>query len=180
MAKIQPGTYEARVSDYGIGTTNDGNAQVMVLLAYKDQTGENHEVTWFGTLKEGKGREITLKALLTMGFAGDDVAALAEGIHSNLLDAVTPVSIVLEEHTYNDKKSIRVQWINSLGGKMMEKRIEKSQAKLLLGALNLKGDLAMLRSQQPKAPQKKTAGSHPFAPNSDIDTGFDPGSDFGL
>jgi hypothetical protein len=180
MAKIQPGTYEARVSDYGIGTVKDGAPQVMVLLNYKDQDGDSHDVTWFGSLKEGKAQEITLKALLTMGFAGDDVAALADGIHSNLLDAVTPVSIVIEEHEYQGKKSMRVQWINSMGGKTMEKRIEKSQAKILMGALNLKGQLAMLREQQPKAPQKKSGGSHPFAPGSDVDTGFDPGSDFGL
>lgn len=174
---IQPGIFEAKISNYAITTTQGGDPQVAILFDYNDHEGTPHEITWFGTLKEGKGQEITLKTLLYCGFAGTDPAELASGVESNLLDTVTPVKITIEENNYNGKTSMRVQWVNRIGGNMAGK-LSASEAKVKMGALNLKAQLEMIRQStgiaKPAAKaQAKVAATREPGEDDDIDfTGF--------
>ena len=172
MAKMKPGVYEARISNYAIGTTQAGDPQVLILLNYNDEENAPHEVTWFGSLKEGKAQEITLRTLLDCGFSGSDPVDLADGTDSHLLDVITPVRITIEEHEYQGKKSLRVQWINRMGGRALEKKITKSEARIKLGALNLKGALAQARQEMGVKAQKSGPGVPSAAPGWDSDIGF--------
>lgn len=64
---INPGKYTAKIKDYGIGSTKAGEPKAMILFTFKDQNGAEKELTWSGSLKEGRAREITIDALLTCG-----------------------------------------------------------------------------------------------------------------
>ena len=59
------------------------------------------KMTWFGTLKVGKGREITLKAICTAGL-DSHIGSLQDGIP---VDGITgkDVSLVIETEEYNGK-----------------------------------------------------------------------------
>lgn len=146
--EMKPGKYEATISDYGIGATKSGDPQVMILFNYKDAEGKDHEITWYGSLKE-KALKITLKSLLTCGFKGNDVSALAEGCMGNALDVNTPVQIdiQLEPSMDGTKSFLRVKWINPLGGAAFRSKFSKGEAVTKLGALNIKGELAALRQE---------------------------------
>lgn len=170
--KITAGIFEARISNYGITVTKEGHPQVAILFDYNDHDGTPHEVTWFGTLKEGKGQEFTLKSLLYCGFSGSDPADLADGANTGLLDTMTPVKITIEEQEYNGKRQMKVAWINRIGGAI--KSITKSEAKLKMGALNLKGALAAARQETGIKAEQRTN-----VPKQAVGQSFpEPGSDF--
>lgn len=179
MSQIKPGIYQATISNYGIGVTQNGNPQVMILFNFQDHENAPREMTWYGSLKEGKAQEYTLKTLLYCGFSGSDPAEIADGIESGLLDHITPVKITVEEHEYEGKKSMRVSWVNKIGSKAMEKRITKSEAKLKLGTLNLKGTLAAVRQEtgikaEPRPAKAAVGQNNPPQPEPGWDD-FDPG-----
>lgn len=159
----QPGIYKAKISNYGITNTKAGDPQIAVLFDFENQEKVPCEMTWFGTLKEGKGRDITLKALLTMGMRGNDIEALAGGLDSNTLNPENPVNITIdEEPDQAGKYHMRVKWINSVGGAAFRDKLTKDEAKVKLGALNLKGAMALIRAETGiKDEPKKAAPSRP-------------------
>src|SRR5690606_25930509 len=134
MKKLVPGKYEAKPKQWGLGTTSKGNPQVIVLFGIDDQDGDHHEMTWFGTLKEGRGQEITLDSLLFMGFKGNDLTTLADGVEGGALDMDTPVSITIAEET-NEKGQtfMKVQWVNRVGGAAFKDALSKKEAQVKLG-----------------------------------------------
>jgi hypothetical protein len=171
---IQPGIYQAKIVDYGIGHTKAGDPQVMILFEFNGAEGQRHEMTWLGTLKEGKGQEITLKALLTCGMRGNDIDALADGVVSNILDVNSPVNITLQlEPNQEGKQVLRVKWINAVGGKVFRDKLSRNEAKIKMGALNLKGAMAAVRAETgiKDAPRQQAVGQS-FSPDDQDDIGF--------
>lgn len=169
---IQPGKYEARIVNYEITQTKQGDPQVQVLFEYHPG-GERHEIVWYGNLTHEVGRKIALKALLAMGFNRKNIADLAEGYQSGALDADTPVEIEVERR---DKKNgpgtfLAVKWVNRLGGGKFANALPKQEAKAKLASLNLDGELAALRAETGSnvQPIKKAVGqSHD--PNFDAES----------
>lgn len=111
MDNIPDGRHLAKVIDYGLGKTATGKDQAWAKFKLD---GDGAEIYWYGTLSEGRGREITIDALLTMGFAGNDLTALEDGSGTNALDEKKSVIIVVEQDTYNGKTKPKVKWINSV------------------------------------------------------------------
>lgn len=161
---IQPGKYEAKIVNYDITENKKGEPQVAILFEFHDRDGSRREYTWYGGLTHEKGREITLKALLTCGFTGKNVADLSGGIQGGQahLDIATPVEIDIQDRTYEGKTFTEIKWINRLGGGKWIKPMEKDKVRGRLAALNLDGELAALRAKegQPAKPQlvQKAAG----------------------
>lgn len=175
MGKIVPGIYEAKIVNYGIGQTKAGDPQAMILFEYQDLDQTRHEITWYGTFKEGKGQEITLKALLTCGFTGNDPSILAEGVPSNALDVNRIVKITIDEdvNQFNGQKYMRVLWINDRTREL--KSMERSAAKVKLGTMNLAGQLAMIRAQNPAPKVAQSNGPAGLRePGEDDDFNFGP------
>lgn len=185
MTQIEAGNYQAKIVDYGIGATKSGDPQVMVLFEFSDAEGQRHELTWFGTLKEGKGQEITLKALLTCGMVGNEVENLAEGVLSNVLDVDTPVQIVVEREAGRDQSGSptaqtypRIKWINRLGGTAFANKLTKHDAKFKMSALNLKAAVMDMRQKTgvkdaPRVAQPaQTHKSNPDFMDANEDIGF--------
>lgn len=113
MDNIPDGRHMAKVIDYGLSETKAGDPQVRVRFKLD---GDGSEITWFGSLKEGKAQEITVDALLVMGFTGSDLTALEGGSGSKVLNEEKSVSIVVEAETYNGKTTSKVKWVNSIDG----------------------------------------------------------------
>jgi hypothetical protein len=110
---VVPGTYLGKVKNYGITTTQAGEPQVAIQFGLTTPEGQK-TLTWHGTLKEGKGREITLGALLNCGFRGDDISALADGVDGGALDTDREVDLVVEDNTPPGKTEVysKVRWVN--------------------------------------------------------------------
>lgn len=185
MSNVQPGTYRARVVNYTLSTTKTGNPQVEVLFEFSQGEGvhaSHHQIRWWGQLTE-KAIPYTLKNLITMGYRGttnDDFARLAEGVEGGMIDLGLEVDLVMElEPNDQGKAFLKVKWINAPGGGF-KAGMTKDQAKVKLGAMNIAGQLAMIRQEigAPKPSSKPVnrapAPSEPEGMNDDFDYSFGP------
>ncbi len=145
---VKPGKYLAKVIDYGIGETKAGLPQVLVMFEFKDSDGVQQQMVWYGTLKEGKGRDITIDSLLVCGFRGNDIEVLAEGIGNGALDTEKEVQLTIgEEPDQNGKMRTRIQWVNAPGGSAFREKLSKQEtvSKFQGLNLNLKADVMARR-----------------------------------
>ena len=144
--KIPAGRHSAKVIDYGLGETKNGDPQVKIRFKLD---GDGSEITWFGSLKEGRAREITIDALLVCGMVGDDLNDLSGGAGSGILNEKKSVSIVVEDEEYNGKTTTKVKWINDIDGGGRSLAPDK---KPLLKSM--KGDILARRAQRGKVDSK--------------------------
>lgn len=141
MDKIPEGRHLAKVIDYGLGETKGGEPQVLVQFKLE---GDGSEITWFGSLKEGRASEITIDALLVMGFSGGDLLTLEGGAGSGVLDEKKSVSITVEAEEYQGKTQHKVRWVNPAdGGGTKRKLTDDKKAKLK----SFKGLIAQRRAE---------------------------------
>jgi hypothetical protein len=144
---MKDGRYSAVVKDYGISETQAGDPQVFI--AFDVAHGEGTEtLTWFGSLKEGKAQEITLKGLLAAGFTGKDVSELADGPDGGALPLGIEVSLVIENEEYEGKTRTRIRWVNKPGSGGVQ-RADATTAKAKLAKLGLAGKIAQVKAQNP-------------------------------
>lgn len=167
MAKILPGKYLAKVIDHELQEKEGGAPSVGVRFELVEP--EKRTITWYGSLKEkqpGKtmgAREITVQALILLGFTGKDGSELSrfQGEGKDLkpmaLDTETEFELVVEEQEYMGKKTTRVQYIN-MPGRDGFKRMDQEKAKVVVGGLNLAGDFAEARKNAPARPVPKAQG----------------------
>lgn len=112
---LKAGTYNAKIEKYGIGTTKAGMAQVVVTFGVELPDGEGvQSLQWFGSLKEGRAREITFEALKELGFAGGPLTKLINESHA-ALDKAKTIEVTVEPNTYNGKTTMRIGWIGKRG-----------------------------------------------------------------
>ena len=105
---LSNGVYRAKAIQGALGETKAGKEQVAVEFEILDEGFHGQRITWFGYFSE-KTMDVTLRALRTMGWQGDDLSDLT-GITNN------EVSLVVEQEEYEGKWTAKVRWVNSLGG----------------------------------------------------------------
>jgi len=152
---VKDGTYRAKVIDYGVGETQGGSAQLIIMFEFEAE-GAKHRRMWFGSLKEGQegkksAREVTAAALAVCGFRLDgDLGAFADGPASGQLDLNKEVDIVLGTETYNGKTNQKIKWVNEIGGGAFRERLSKGEATQKLQGISLKGELMALGKTKAK------------------------------
>lgn len=145
---LSEGRYMARAVDGALGTSTNGNDQVTVELRTFDEKGEGESVLWYGYFTD-RAIGMTLKALRTMGWTGDDLSDL-----STL--GSKDVEIVLEEEIDNRGNArLRVKWINEPGAGRL-KRAEPDVAKTI-AARHLGAVVAHRQAMGMPAPQRAAA-----------------------
>lgn len=144
---VSPGKYTAKIKDYGLGTTQNGDPKAMILFTFKDQNGQDRELTWTGSLKEGRAREITIDALLVCGLKGDELSTLASGVEGSALSADQEVQIDVMTEEYEGKAYSKIKWVNRLGGAAFREKMNHGMAVQKMAGLNLKADVAARRKE---------------------------------
>jgi len=147
---IQPDTYRARAIAAALGSSSQGNAQVGVEFQILDggragdETAIGRSITWYGSFSE-KAREHTFKALRVCGWQGDDVDDLTT-IDSNEVQIV-----VAEDQDLEGNPTIRVRWINPIGGGgiAMKNRMDETSARAF--AAEMRGYAIQSRGAAPPA-----------------------------
>lgn len=176
--KPLPGYYMARISNYGIKKTRAGDPAPTIVFEVSVD-GASHRVFWQGTLKDGPGRDITMKALSVCGFT--NVRAfpyLADGVASGLLDTKKEVQITIEhEKAIDDPEKVypRVKWINDAGGGKFKDAISTQDAIVLMQGMGLEGDFLRIAqengfkvSNEPVRPKKREDNPFDEISNADI------------
>lgn len=125
---MENGTYKAKPLGAVLGETGTGKEQVGIefeVVLGEDETGvQVGRITYYGTFTD-RAMEITLKALRTSGWKGDDLADL-----SSVGGPDAPeVSLVIENEEYKGKWSSKVKWVNAPGGLAMKNPITGDKAK---------------------------------------------------
>ncbi len=139
------GTFVANVADFGVSETKAGLPQISVTFDVNAENGTSR-YSWFGSLKAGKAREITIKALVTLGFTGKNLADLADPAKEAIAIG-TEVEVVLAEETYDGTTRTKIQWINKVGGGGGIAKLDADTAKAKLAALGDIGGELMLAQQ---------------------------------
>jgi hypothetical protein len=148
---IEPGTYTAKIVDYEIEFSSQGNPQVVLLFQVE---GTTDRIRWYGHLTE-KAKNRTYDTLELCGFRGTSLDDFCGGVASRIIhpiDMKTPFSIVVENEQYQGKTYTKVKWINRIGGSAHLGKADFNKIKAKLAELNVKADL-MQRKQ--KAPAEK-------------------------
>lgn len=148
---IQPGTYTAKIVDYGVKLTEKGQPNVTVKFSFN----ETNTLIWSGGFYNERATEITLKALGVCGLATTDIAQLADGPASGMLDTDKEVEIAIDHEEYNGRTYAKIKWINEVGGGGIKNRLTKGEAAQAFVGLNLQADIARLgiiKERKPAAP----------------------------
>jgi len=129
---ITEGKHRAKAKEWALGETGTNKEQIGICFDLLDLPGE--EITYYGFFTE-KGLPITVKAMRACGWQGADLTDLT-GLDSN------EVTLVIEEEEYppgSDEFAMKVKWVNSGGGLVMNKTLDeggvKSFAARMLGAI---------------------------------------------
>lgn len=146
---LEIGKHPARAVGGALGTADTGTDQVAVEFEFVDGANKGQRIAWYGYFTE-KAEERTIKSLRIAGFQGDDLSDL-----SSLGRADTPVvQLVLEESEYNGNVSVKVAWVNALGGVGLKKPMDEDQAKSF--AERMKGRLAAIEGRKAAPQQRRT------------------------
>lgn len=96
--------------------------------------------SWYGTLKQGKGRDFTMGVILT---AGLDTAACLLGPDKTTLEVVDAreVELVIETETYEGKNRQKIKYVNEIGGSSFRQLLSKGEAVEVMEGIDLKGEL---------------------------------------
>lgn len=151
---IEIGRFNASAKDYGISETQGGKPQVFIQFRVEFPSGPE-EMTWYGSLNEGTARDITLKALLAVGFVGNDLGKLLDGVDGGAIPVGAQASVVTGENVYNGKTTIKINWVNAIGGGQAQ-HVDKGAGLAQLAKMNLSGDMARLRAMQPAVTPKQS------------------------
>lgn len=168
METIKPGTYEAKVVDYGVAKTKKGDPMVMVRFAvYPSETSVSQNITWYGTFSSPKAQEITSEALAICGMKTKNFAELANGAGSGVLDEKKVVSLTIVQEEWEGKTRTKVKYINQPGGSGFRDKMSKADAAQLFNGLNLAGVAAAAQKKHTKevvnhAPKFDTDEPIPF------------------
>lgn len=139
-----PGTYTARIVNYGVKKTKSGDPAPTIAFEVELADKSKHRVFWQGSFNGG-GREITAKALLVCGLKdvrAFTAGAMARGVDTKLLDTTKDVNIVVIHETSQDgaNRYAKVQWINEAGGGRFKNAIEQAEAGMLFQGMGLEAD----------------------------------------
>jgi hypothetical protein len=148
---MQPGTYTARAVNAVLARTSKGNPQVAVEFMLLDEHVHGQRITWFGFFTD-RTYERTIQSLRHCGWEGDDLSELGSvGSTDCRLD------IGYEE--YDGKQQLRVRWVNSLSGVVVQSPMTTDEAKLF--AAEMRNRVRAVDISQPKKrqPQKAHDGS---------------------
>jgi len=143
MSKIEPGTYEAKITDYGLV---EGKNSLQVKVTFGIKNGPAY--SWYGQLGSEKSQEITTKNLVVMGATASNIQDVEKGLKSGVLNTEKVFEIVIADRVYNGKTYTEIKYINDPSAP----RAAAQAFKQGTGALAvLKGQAAAIIAANPKA-----------------------------
>lgn len=166
MLPLIKATYLARACACFFGVTSNGNQQVGVTFTIVDNADHGGQtITWVGFFTE-KTTARTIESLQHMGWAGDDLSELEN------LDAVgcerllpNPVELVCAPETYEGDTTLRVSWVNRMGGGRFAFKDKLEGRELKTFAAQMKASIRAAKG----ARNGSKPDPHPNAPSSSTD-----------
>jgi hypothetical protein len=141
---IGPGRHRARAlpGSVDFGYSSAGNEQIAVTFQLVDEPHAGQTITWFSSFASDKATAITLRALRTCGWLGDNLADL-EGIDASEVD------LVCEEEEYEGERRLRVRWVNPPGGARLAQPMSEGERRAF--AERMRGTVLAMDAKEGKA-----------------------------
>lgn len=123
---------KAKLLDYGVKQSKTNNLMVVGLFGYPQEDGTNKVYTWYGSLKEGQAKNITMARLQKMGFPKDgSLLQLNKGISGGALNHLQEYELVIEKQ--KDPQGIERERVvnvrlpgDKMDGAMSDEDLEKA------------------------------------------------------
>lgn len=149
---LKPGKYVARIVDYYVQMSKNEVPFPRIEFEVDLPDGITETVSWNGSFKEGKAREIAMETILICGFSGQNLTDFAKGPSSNLIPADHEVRITVDTESYLDEKNesktvAKVQWVNPLHGGKFRKAMPVSDFAYCVNAMGLNASFKSLAAQ---------------------------------
>jgi len=167
---MQEGKYRARLVQYGFlsgnvdpATGQERPPQFFAQFSFKDETDANKKETWFGGFKElqpGKKtsqKQITFDTIELLGYTGTQIASLAGGVQSGILNTEKEFEIDMAYQKdamgavkCDDKGNPRfqIQWVNDPEKTGFKNLMTTQDAAVKIGGLNLDADIMASRAEK--------------------------------
>lgn len=164
---ISPGKYYGKIVNYGIrAQKKDGGIRLIIQMDVLDEEAISHNLYWAGSLNGG-AKDITLKAIIGLGFRGTDLSIFADGPKGNSIDISKDYYVgVIHEKDQEGKTYPKIAWIGENGLTNLLSRAEVIQK---IEGMGLEAELMALQpysaSAAPRPQQKKPES---FKPTSEI------------
>ena len=168
------GTFKATVVDHGVSITTNGYPQFVAKFSateiwdeeeskWVDWSDYDQQITGYLVLFGAKGETLNCQSLKkVLNWDGNSFKTLAEGDYSS-----TVVQIRVAEHTYKDKTSLQVDWIDAqdaVPGASVKKldtselaALDAEYSKLLKAGGKKAAPATASKPSKPKPPAKTTA-----------------------
>jgi len=167
---MQESKYPADLTNYGFltgakdpQTQQPKPPQFFATFAFVDEQNINQTQTYFNGFKEiqpGKQtsqKEMTLKTIELLGYNGTQIAGLAAGAQSGMLNTQKKYEIELEfsrdqmGNVQQDDKGnpkFRIKWVNDPENSGFKNKMTAQDAAVIIGGLNLDADMMTLKNGQ--------------------------------
>lgn len=151
---ITEGKHTGKVIDYAMLTTNSGDPYVGIRF----DVDEQFHLMWRGGLVHPKSREITIKALKCLGFAGS-IKDLANGPESGCIDTEKVVELDVEHELVEGRTYANIKWINEVGGGGFKNKLSAIEAVQKCAGLDLEADFMQAGIKTSTAPRYNPAAA---------------------
>lgn len=170
---MNEGKVRAKLTKYGFlageidpATGQEKAPQFYGTFSFIDNDNANQALTWFGgfkPLQPGKQvsqRELTLKTINDLGYTGNNLAALAGGVASNLLNVEKEYEIDIEVQKdqmgavkmKNGVPQFRIKWVNDPEKSGFKNEMSTQDAQVKIGGLNLDAEMLALKGNNVATP----------------------------
>jgi hypothetical protein len=165
--EIKAGTYEAKVNDFGLTETKKGDPMAMIRFQYQDSEGDQHFITWYGTFVHEKAQEISCETLALCGYTSNNIADLAKGAQSGVLNQNKVVSITIAGEEWEGKVRMKVKYVNPVGGAGFRSQLTHADAVQKFKGVNIGAAMSAAKKKHTKeivnhAPQFNSEEPIPF------------------
>lgn len=150
-ADIRPGRYVARAKGGQFTKSKDkGTPCAAILCEFDIAEGKTEQLWWTGWLSPA-AIENTCKTLATIGY-DDKKGMLPDGsIPENFFEPGKEFEITVEEEPYinkngEEKKAIKIKWINPLGGGQFG-ALEPQEVKNLMAGIDIRKEMMVARQK---------------------------------
>lgn len=154
------GKFRAKSRKAEMGESSNKNEQVGIEFEIVDGETKGQRLPYYGSFTEA-AMAITIKAMRTAGWKGDDVTELS----SLSREDVPIVELVVEHEEWDGKTRAKVKWVNSAGGVSMKNPLSQEKksslaARMRAAVASVDQDLRSSGAAQTNG--AKPAGDIPF------------------
>jgi hypothetical protein len=119
--ELPSGRLPAKLITYDIGRASTGTEQIGVLFELTEEPWKGQQITWYGTFTD-ESLPITMRGLKELGWQGQQVTTLRQDLKPG-----TPVQLVIEIESYQNKRRPKVKFINRRGLVRMDRALTKDE-----------------------------------------------------